>query len=254
MEIQIDDKAKQLISIAEVMPSKIPTLVARTPFEYEKVAQFVKDAKAHWNALEAKRKEDKEPYLQAGRDVDACYATALKFCKDAEEAGKRVQLGYEAEQRRIAAEEQRRLEEQARKERETLEAKARKDREEADRKARELEKKAEEARAAGDKAQAVLLASQANKVLEKADAKAENALTKAAQVVAPTVNVVIPMIQGQHNKTVWKAKVVNESLVPREYLMVNEKLLGDYAKAMKDKANVPGIEFYSEIIKSSSSR
>lgn len=254
MEIIINENAKQLVSAAEAIMVKAPTLVARTPFEYEKVAQFVKDAKAHWNALEAQRKEDKEPYLKAGRDVDAFYAAALKFCKDAEDAGKRVQLGYESEQRRLAEEENRRLADIARKEREALEAKARKDREEADRKAAELERQAKEAREAGDKAAALLLEQQANKVLDKADAKAETALTKAAQVIAPKVEAWIPQIAGQHNKTIWRARVVNAALIPREYLMVDEAKLANYAKAMKETANVPGVDFYTEISKSSSSR
>ena len=254
MEINIDDKGKQLVSAAEALHGQIAALQARTPFEYEKVAQFVKDAKGQFNTLEGHRKYLKEPYLEGGRRVDEFFAKPLQFAKAAEDAGKRVLLGYEQEQRRIADEENRKLQEKASKEREALEAKARAEREEADRKAKELERKAAEARAAGDAAAAVTLTHKANQVLDKADAKAESIQIKAAQVVAPKVAAYIPPIVGQSTKTIWRARVVDASLVPRDYLVVDESLLANYAKAMKDKAKVPGVEFYPEDIKSSSSR
>lgn len=47
-------------------------------------------------------------------------------------------------------------------------------------------------------------------------------------------------------RTVWKAKVVNPTLVPREYLMVDETKLNRLAAVMKGNFKVPGVEFYSQ--------
>ncbi len=48
---------------------------------------------------------------------------------------------------------------------------------------------------------------------------------------------------------VWKCRVVDPKLVPREYLIVNEGLLNTMARSKdfdKAMANIPGVEFYQE--------
>lgn len=45
----------------------------------------------------------------------------------------------------------------------------------------------------------------------------------------------------------WKAKVVDETLVPREFLIVDTVKLNKYATAMKETAKVPGVEFFFEM-------
>jgi uncharacterized membrane protein YqiK len=244
----LDEKAKQLISIAQDFSAKVPTLVVRTPHEYEQISKFRSDAKAHWNMLEAKRKEDKEEYLEGCRKIDMFYATALKFCKDAEDSAKQCLLRYEAEQRRLAEEQQRKLDEEARKKREALEAKARAEREEADRRAAELRKQEEEARKANDLARAVTLRNQADKVQEKAEAKALNIESKAEQIQAVKVEAYIPPIIGQHSRVKWFAEIIDASLVPSEYKIVNEKALNAVAQATKGTAIIPGVKFYSRYI------
>ena len=47
-------------------------------------------------------------------------------------------------------------------------------------------------------------------------------------------------------RTVWKFKVVDESLVPREYMQPNEKLIGGTIRSSKGKMKIPGIEAYEE--------
>ena len=54
-------------------------------------------------------------------------------------------------------------------------------------------------------------------------------------------------VAGQVVKTLWKAEVTDKALVPEEYKIVDESALGKIATALKDKANVPGVRFYSQI-------
>lgn len=71
---------------------------------------------------------------------------------------------------------------------------------------------------------------------------------QAASIVAPVVAVPaeVPKMAGVSIRKVWRAKVIDETIVPREFLMVNEKQLAQYATAMKEKATVPGVQFYTE--------
>lgn len=83
---------------------------------------------------------------------------------------------------------------------------------------------------------------------------ADDLMTKATLVetAKPVSAVVAPTVAGQAMKTVWKFKIVDEKLIPREYLSVNETAIRQVVTALKDKTSIPGIEIYSE--KSISSR
>ena len=250
MELNIDEKAQQLTVAAKKLYDGLPAVV-RSPREYEGVSQYVKDVKAHFKTLEGHRTYLKEPFLEGGRRVDEFFRAALKFCSDAEAAAKRLLLTYESDQRRIAAEKQRQLDEEARKQREALEAKARLERERVDREASDLRKKADEARKAGQTTEANKLLIKAATKVEKSEEKAETFISQANAVVAPKVVAEIPVIQGQSTKTVWRGRVKDKALVPEEYKVVDDSLIQKFAKATQGKISVPGIEFYSENIKSS---
>lgn len=56
----------------------------------------------------------------------------------------------------------------------------------------------------------------------------------------------VPKTEGVSVSQNWKFRITNEALIPREYMMPNEKLLGQLARATKDKTNIPGIEVYPE--------
>lgn len=249
-DIGKDEKATALAKAASATNEQALALLVRSPHEYEQASAFLSNIKAKFKEIDGYRTYLKEPYLEGGRRVDEFFRSPLQFLKTAEAEAKSKLLGYEQEQRRVAAEEQRKLEEKARKEREALEEKARKEREKSEAEVAEIIRKANEARKAGDLAAAVTLQHQANKNIEKSEIKAEAALSKAAQIVAPTVNAYIPPIAGQSTKTVWKAKVIDAKSVPDEYKIVNEKMLDQVANATKGKLQVLGVEFYEERIMS----
>ena len=241
-----DEKATHLVQVAAETRQQALALQVRTPREYEQVSDFRKSVKARFNEIEGYRTYLKEPYLEGGRRVDEFFKPPLQALKEAEDKAKTVLLGYEAEQRHIAAEEQRKLEAEARKKREALEAKARAEREKADAEAAELKRKANEARAANDLAESVRLRNQADKIVEKSEAKASNIESKAEQIVAQKVEAYIPPVQGQYSRTVWKARIVDKKAVPEEYKIVDQSMLDKVAQAGKGQIPIAGVEFYSE--------
>jgi hypothetical protein len=132
------------------------------------------------------------------------------------ERGEKIALAWKREDEERTRAEQRRLQaiadEQARKEREKLEARAEK-----------AEEKGKE---------------------EKAEALRE----QAAEIVAPVVQVApsTPKVAGTSVRKIWKARVIDVTLVPRQFLMVNEKALDAYAKATNGTQQVLGVQFYEE--------
>jgi phage protein D len=55
---------------------------------------------------------------------------------------------------------------------------------------------------------------------------------------APTV----AKTQGVGTVAEWGFRITDESLIPREYLMVDEKKIRTVVKAMKKQTNIPGVE------------
>lgn len=80
----------------------------------------------------------------------------------------------------------------------------------------------------------------------KTPEKREAVLEQAAMVAAPVIQLapVAPKVEGVSVRKTWKARVVDEAKIPREFLMVNERALDAYAKATKGKMQVAGVEFY----------
>jgi hypothetical protein len=249
-----DEKAQHLVQAASDTKTKAVSLQVRSPREYETTSEFLREVKTKFNEIEGHRTYLKAPFLEGGRRIDEFFKPPLQFLKEAEAMAKQKLLGYESEQRRVAAEEQRKLDEKARKEREALETKARAEREEADRKAAELRRQEEEARKKNDLATAVALRNQADKVQEKAEAKALNIEAKAEQIQAAKVTAYIPPVVGQSSRTVWKAKVIDPKSVPDDYKIVDTVMLDKFAQATKGKVSVPGVEFYSEQVMSARSK
>jgi hypothetical protein len=58
----------------------------------------------------------------------------------------------------------------------------------------------------------------------------------------------VAKIAGVQTREIWKWRLLDFDKVPREFLILNEKLLGEIARRDKEKAKVEGIEFYREEI------
>lgn len=101
---------------------------------------------------------------------------------------------------------------------------------------REAEKKAEEERLAK--------AEEAEKAGEKEEAEA--ILNEPDFVPPPVVAKTIPKLEGVSFRKNWKYQIVNDALVPRDFLTVDTIKLGQYARSFKDKAKVAGVTFYPD--------
>jgi len=91
------------------------------------------------------------------------------------------------------------------------------------------------------------------KLLEKADIAAAAGKEKRAEkfeekaeMMVTTVQSTVQKVAGIQFRKVWRYNIINEKLIPREYLMVDEKKLGELARTEKENANVPGVEFYAD--------
>lgn len=96
---------------------------------------------------------------------------------------------------------------------------------------------------------------QEDRVLEAAvQAEKSGDTTQANLIIETPVQapaVVIPkdvpkLENGPVFRTVWKARIINANLIPREYLVPDQKKLDGTARTMKGTIKVPGVEFYSE--------
>lgn len=111
--------------------------------------------------------------------------------------------------------------------------------------------------------QAEMVAALERKKVEQAAARAEKRgneiraeeLRNQAQMVVPIVPIVeTPKVDTLHYVEKWYAEVVDSTLVPVEYKVVDLAMLQKLATATRGALKVPGVRFYSERIAASKSK
>ena len=268
---EIGETERALAVRAEDAASHLPA-VLKSQNEFETAGETLRQLQTLAKTIEDKRVELTAPVLEAKRRLDDFFRGPANRVKCAISAVKGLMLGYTREQeaiRRIEEERLRRIEEaKAQKERERLEARARAEREKADELRRKAEAEAAKERArlqaeadklrakrdAESRAKRAELEAQAKAVeadTAKADAarvKAEALKSQAANTTAVDVRVesTVKPVAGIAQKVVWKFRVVDFRSLPDTYKLPNEVMLGSIARADKDRARVPGVEFYAE--------
>lgn len=95
------------------------------------------------------------------------------------------------------------------------------------------------------------------KLLEKAEKEAKKVEKKSPEMAADIRAIaltrqVTPVVEGQSFRKHWKHEVMEPSMVPDEFWIIDEKRLAAYAKAMKENAKVDGVRFYTEEVAYSS--
>lgn len=208
----IEEKKSELVSKAKSylqLKATNKTLSVKIGFAFQEVKGYLKD-------LEELR-------LSLTRPLDAQKADIMAAFKKPKDALEAVAKHLEGEikiwahvERKRAEEEQRRLDEEIKKA-------------EAERKENllnEAQKKEEEWDFLGAK------------VLEE----------KAAEVRAATPILPEPKlyVRGVRETVRYCYRIVNADAIPREFWVVNEKLLGELARSTKGKATIPGVEFFEE--------
>jgi hypothetical protein len=226
--------------------SQAEAIEVRTPAEADNAAALLQQIAARRKAAERERTELKAPILEAGRRIDQKFKEAMAPYDVADKIVREKVGTYNAEQERIRAEEEARLEAErqdrerkAREAREAQEAVECAKREQAQREAREAEKLAAEANDAEEAEAAEALAEEARIAAEEA-ATAEAAIASLPEVQLPKATVAAPAKPaGVSTRKVWKHRIVDPSAVPREYLMIDEK--GIRSAVREGVREIPGV-------------
>jgi hypothetical protein len=212
----IPEDAQKLVSQVEhdLMVTQSFTIASKD--NYVQAGEILKMVKGHYQQIEAKRKEMTVPLDETKKRIMDFFRQPLERLSNAERVIKAEIVRFTQEQERL-----RRIEE------ERLQALAR---EEQRRRDEILEKQIAQAQEQGD-----------NKT-------AEALLESATQAAVPVVQAERPKVEGIKIGAHWKYRIIDEGLIPREYLIPNEKLLASIAVSSKGTVKVAGVEFYPETI------
>lgn len=185
-------------------------VVIKTAVQYTAAAGFLKSIKGMLATIEEARTRVTKPLLAAQREVNTQAKEAMAPLQTAELQIKSAMTKFDQEQERLRREEQARADAAARKEQERLQQRA--------------------------------AAANASGRVEKA-AELEQ---RAATVTAPAIQRERPKVAGIVTRQVWKFEVTDPSLVPREYLMVDEAKLGAVVRALKGDTTIAGVRVWPE--------
>jgi len=208
-------QVQDAVSNAESLAKKYSGLKITTQDEYDNAGKALQAVKLMTDSVEIYKKEKSKPFKDKIDKIKKLCDKPLKFFKEANNSLRLARASYVEEQQKIKEAEQKKLIEAAKKEEE--------------KKKKALQVKADKARESGDEDKARELEGKKEEVL----------------VHAPVVEKTVDKTEGIGLREDWKARVVDASLVPKEYCMPDMIKLGKIAKAMKDQAKVPGVEFYS---------
>lgn len=182
-------------------------------------------------SIEAERQDMVKPINESKDKVQAFFKRHSEPVQQALAILKRKYADYQAVQKRIADEEQRLANVAAEAERRRLHA---------------------EAEAENERLAALLESDASNDEIAEASAttsaKVEELQMQAAMVVAPVVSAMPAKVSGISSRENWKYEVTDLSLIPREYLMIDDKKISGVVKAMKAETKILGIRPYAEAI------
>lgn len=65
-------------------------------------------------------------------------------------------------------------------------------------------------------------------------------------IITPVIKEEAPKINGVKIRDNWKFKIIDVNLIPKEYLIPDEKLIGQIVRRDKDKTNIQGIKVYND--------
>lgn len=127
--------------------------------------------------------------------------------------------------------------------------------EEALRKAALEEAQREAERVAQEKAIEDAVALEAIGDTAGAKAVLDNPAPAPVRYVAPApIAPQVATVAGVSTREDWDFRITDESLIPREYLLVNESAIRSVGKTTNGKAKIPGVEFYPKQIVAASRR
>lgn len=182
-----------------------------TAVEYESAAEVLQKLTAREKEVEARKKELWDPLAKLTKSVQALFNPPLKVLEQAKNIVKEKMGVYALEQRNIQLAAQQRADQEAEEAREKL-----------------LEK-AERAADLGNNERALIL-----------EARADS-------VQATTIEMDIPKVAGVQLRERWLFEVTDPSAVPREFLMVDERLIRAEVNTKESLAKIPGVRIWSTL-------
>lgn len=207
---ELKPEAKQLIAQTDAILAEAESYKVSTAQQFADAGDVLKRIKGHQKKLDETESGITKPINDGLKAIRDLFRGPKERAAKAESLVKRAMIAYSEEQERIRREEQRKADEAAQKERDRLAAQAAK------------------AAASGK--------------VEKAEALEERAST----VVAPVIHREAPKVSGVNMREAWKFEITDDSLVPREYLSVDEKKIRAVVSALKGGTSIPGVRVYSE--------
>lgn len=206
----LENNAEAQSIIAMMSNLAVDGVSVHSELELESAAAVLRDVKALQKKAEAAQKSLTQPLEHQKKSIIAWFRERITDKLAASERTLKTAIGrYQQEQDRIRREQQRIADEQARKERERL---------------------AKRAAAAEAKGQA-----------EKAEQLQEQAQTVVAPVAPPP-----PKVSGISSREVWRFEISDPAAVPREYLSIDEKKIGQVVRALKGDTVIAGVRVYCE--------
>lgn len=212
-------EAKAILDVAQ-------SYVIDSPEMATAAAEELGSIKAKAKQLDELRKSMTRPLDEAKARIMDLFRGPQDLLAKAETTIKGAISVYQAEQRRIADEARRAAEEVARKERERLEAER-----------RAAEEAAKAAAAAGDEEAAAAAQVQATVLAAEAEV---------VEHLAPAVVEAPVKLAGIATRQDWDFEITDEAAIPREFLIVDEKKVRAYVKAMKSDAKIPGVRVFAK--------
>ena len=211
-QLELLDADEQMLRVAIAFAGNAKQIVVSDMPSYEGANAMLREVATLTTRIEADRKTKKAPILAAGKELDAQYADADRNLKEARAA----------------------VEQQINSFRRAEEAKRR----EAAQRAAELAEK-----------ERIRLERLADKAAERGDVAKAAEFEDRAEHMAEAVNVPVAPMARPEGVTVrenWTFQITDESLLPRQYLIPDLKAIGAIGKALKSRAEIPGVRFYND--------
>lgn len=257
MTFQPNPEDQKLVETAQATLHDLALRTINSQVEMDSAAEWLRNIKAEAKRLTDARFAITRPMDEAKKAVMDLFAPAEKAAADAESCIKKEMLRYSQQvererqealrkQREQEEAERRRVAEQERQRKLAEEAQARKDEEE--RLARLEDERAASAAFFGSPAVADEHRAAADEHQAQAQAILVPEVPEPAPYIPPPAVYVPPpaATKGVSTRKLWKHRVVNATLIPRLFLIPDEKALAALAISQKENANVPGVEFYAE--------
>lgn len=209
----MENLPKKLTENYQSLTQEISNLEVIDTITYARAGQIVvalKDLKKH---IQDYFKPMKDKAYKAWKEICDTEKAELSKIEPLEKKLSGQMVAWQMEQERKRREEQARIEEEMRKREEELRLKA----------AEELEKQGK-------------------------TEEAESLLEAPISIPQVKVEAEIPKVEGMTTREEWTFEIIDESQIPREFLIPDEKKIRAYVKAMKERAVIPGIKVFKSAI------